>query len=69
MSPLRVAAKNAAATSRLFLGHGKAGPLRLEMRPCTGGKLPARRRFAADRLRDFLETNVEHVVQQKGGAF
>ena len=52
-----------------FLRHRETGALPPEMRPGTGGKLPARRRLAADRLRDFLETDVEHVVEQKGRTF
>ena len=52
-----------------FHGHRKAGARGADVGPRAAGELPARRRLTAERFRDLLEGDAEHVVQQKGGAF
>src|SRR3546814_2380309 len=47
----------------------KAGARCVDMSPGPAGELAACRRFATDRLREFLEADAEHVVEEEGGAF
>ena len=69
MSPLREAAKNAAAISQAaLLGHLEARARGADMVARAARELAAGRRLAADRLGDLLEVDAEHVVQQEGGA-
>src|SRR5262249_44799401 len=52
----------------VFLRHRKARACGANVRPRSSRQLPARRRFAADCLRDFVKADAEYVVEKKGYA-